>query len=84
MFANCSNPACRAPFDYRKGRLVRFCIPPLDARSSASQHRVEHFWLCGCCSDLYVFEFDYGTGIRIKPRVGELRKTPVPSFVAAA
>lgn len=49
MFARCSNPECGAPFNYREGRLIRYCKPPLDDRFPADHHCVEHFWLCGSC-----------------------------------
>jgi hypothetical protein len=31
MLEKCSNPYCDSPFDYRKGRLIRFC--PTDTKS---------------------------------------------------
>ena len=73
-----------APFDYRKGQLIRFCKSPLDNRSSPDQHRVEHFWLCGSCSKLYVFEYDPGAGMKIKIRVIAPREVVAASFVKVA
>jgi hypothetical protein len=84
MFAQCSNPDCRVPFDYREGRLIGFCKPPVDGESPADHHCVEHFWLCKSCSELYVFEYECGAGMEIKLRVRELREGAAPSFVAAA
>jgi hypothetical protein len=84
MFAKCSNRDCEVPFDYREGRLVRSCKPSLDGQSPAHQDRVEHFWLCGRCSDLYVFEYERGAGMRIKLRVRELGERAALSFVTAA
>jgi hypothetical protein len=79
MFGKCSNPACGAPFNYREGRLFRFDKPP-EGESSAGQDRVELFWLCGRCSELYVFEYEKGAGIKIKLRVRERPERAAPVF----
>jgi hypothetical protein len=84
MFTRCANPDCEKKFDYREGRLIRFCKPPIDDRLEIDRHRVEHFWLCGTCSNYYVFEYQCGVGMKIKPRVRELRETAVLSFIKAA
>ena len=83
MFAKCSNPQCGAPFDYREGQLIRFCKSLLDDQSPADQHRVEHFWLCGSCSRLYVFEYRLAEGMKIKLRAREPREEVALSFVTA-
>src|ERR1700737_2582278 len=74
MFAECSNPDCRVPFDYREGRLIAFCKPPMDSRFPAGHHGVEHFWLCESCSELYASEYELGAGMKIKRRERELRE----------
>ena len=74
MFARCSNSDCGAPFDYREGQLVRSCEAELDGLSPVDQHRVEHFWLCGSCSKLFVFEYELGAGMKIRFRVKELHE----------
>jgi len=84
MFAKCSNPDCGAPFNYREGQLVRFCKPPLEHRSSTGQHHVEHFWLCGSCSNLYMLECERGAGMKISLRTKELGERAAFSFVATA
>lgn len=66
MFAKCSNPDCEVSFDYREGRLIRFCKPLLDSEPPIGHSFIEHFWLCGKCSELYIFAFDCGVGIKIK------------------
>ena len=45
MFAECLNPECRVPFDYREGRLIAFRKLPVGRQFSAGHHGVEHFWL---------------------------------------
>jgi hypothetical protein len=84
MIAQCSNPDCAAPFDYREGRLVRFCKLPSDHQSLANEKCVEHFWLCGSCSEIYTFEFESGPRMVIKPRDGELPKNPIRAIMTAA
>jgi hypothetical protein len=84
MFAECSNPDCRVPFDYREGRLIAFCKPPTDCQFRAGHHNVEHFWLCGDCSPLYLFKRERGTGMKIKPREKERRERTAPRLVATA
>lgn len=83
MFANCSNPQCGVPFDYREGRLVRFSKAIVDGQIRANRQRVEHFWLCGSCSELFVLEYDRTAGMRIKPRMSELETRPALSLVTA-
>ena len=84
MFAKCSNPDCVAPFDYREGRLIRFCKSPSDGQFPVDDHCVEHFWLCGRCSELYVFEYEREVGMKIKLRIRKLREKPALRFVTAA
>jgi hypothetical protein len=84
MFAKCSNPECGAPFDYREGRLVRFSELPLDGQFPAGRQCVEHFWLCGSCSEFYALEYKRGAGVKIKSRAREEQERPVLSFVTAA
>ena len=48
MVNNCANPQCAKPLHYlRDGRIFVF-----DAESESDKpiHRMEHYWLCGACS----------------------------------
>jgi hypothetical protein len=83
MFTKCTNPRCDNRFDYREGQLVRFSTPPSNNPSFANEDRIEHFWLCGSCSVLYVLAHESGN-IQIKPRVEESSKKRVRSFAAVA
>jgi hypothetical protein len=69
MFSKCSNPECRTPFDYRRGRLIRFNKPPLYFRVPIRHGCVEHFWLCESCAKFYAFDFEHAAGMKIKIRV---------------
>jgi len=68
MLAKCSNPECESPFDYREGQLVRF----LKGQPRVNRPLIEHFWLCGKCSELFVLKQESGD-IRLKPRADSLR-----------
>jgi hypothetical protein len=71
MLEKCSNPDCDLPFDYREGRLVRFC--PTDTKSPGQYRCVEHFWLCGKCSERYVLAYESGMGMKIRLRPAATR-----------
>ena len=48
MVKNCANPKCAKPLHYlREGRIFVFAA---DSDSDKPVHRMEHFWLCGECS----------------------------------
>jgi len=82
MFEKCLNPDCDLSFDYREGRLIRFCST--EAKSLAERHCVEHFWLCGKCSERYVFAYERGTGMKIKLRVTEPQDMAARSFATGS
>jgi hypothetical protein len=84
MLIKCSNAACEAPFDYRKGRLIRFSSKPADGKPSENHTLIQHFWLCGKCSELYEFECESGTGVKIKLRAQKVSEIDLSSFVSAA
>lgn len=76
MFGECANPDCKAPFNYRAGRLVPVRKQGRNGQPPAGHHGVEHFWLCESCSEAYMFEWECGAGKKIKIRAGELWKDP--------
>jgi len=82
VFEKCSNPDCGLPFDYREGRLIRFSSA--DAESLTEQPTVEHFWLCGECSERYVFVHERGVGMKIRLRTAKSRETAAHSLAATA
>lgn len=70
MLDHCANPQCAKPLRYmREGRIFVF-----DSMSSASDggikrpHRLEHYWLCGECSQtLFLEKTQQGIRLGIKP-----------------
>jgi hypothetical protein len=83
MIAKCCNPECEVPFDYREGRLIRFSRP-MNGEISENERLIQHFWLCGKCAGLYVFEYESGVDVKIKPRRRELSEKSSAHFVSAA
>jgi hypothetical protein len=80
----CCNPTCQKPFDHREGRLVRFSRKLASRKPCEDDHLIEHFWLCGKCSGLYVFEYNSGMNIKIRPRDRKLSEGNPSHFVTAA
>jgi hypothetical protein len=65
MIDACYNAECKKELRYlREGRIVRI------VRSDGNEARLEHFWLCGPCSDAYEFVFDPGGSVNLKHRHG--------------
>jgi hypothetical protein len=84
VLIKCCNPKCEAPFDYREGRLIRFCNKQANGKPSGNQTLIQHFWLCGKCAALFVFECESEITVKIKPRQQELSKENHSYFVSAA
>jgi len=72
MFIKCCNPECERPFAHREGRLVRFSKDISSGQPIENQRSIQHYWLCGKCAELFVFDYDSEMNIRIKPRNSEL------------
>ena len=88
MLAKCANPTCSTPLVYlREGKIfmVESPQPKFDAMGPARPkppNRVEHFWLCGPCSNEMTITYDRQRGVEIvrKP-VG---KAPLAHRAAAS
>ena len=63
MIFKCANPECKAVFDHRHGILLRFPKRASDGQSPANTHAVQHFWLCGACSQAFVLEYRDDQGV---------------------
>ena len=83
MLTKCANPDCENQFDYREGRLVRFCRSSSNGRAGVGRSHVEHFWLCGKCSEIYTFRLE-SENIRVKPRGEEIASAKARRFAAVA
>ena len=76
MVSHCANPSCRKPLFYlREGKIYVFDLPDPNLPASIDGDRVrrlEHFWLCGPCSETFALEHLTGKGIRVVPKPGRL------------
>lgn len=70
MLSKCSNPACPTTLVYlREGKI--FAIQPNEGAPTTSAkpvNRVEHFWLCGPCSEQMTLVRDPSGAIRVLPK----------------
>ncbi|MGA7522681.1 MAG: hypothetical protein WBW84_09365 [Acidobacteriaceae bacterium] len=69
MVSHCANPKCAKPLHYlREGRIFVFDVQGKDKDANGKQsRRMEHFWLCGTCSQNMVMEQTVD-GVRAVPR----------------
>lgn len=58
MVSHCANPKCAKPLHYlRDGRVFVFDVPDKMAAATGKRTRhIEHFWLCGTCSQTMAME----------------------------
>jgi hypothetical protein len=69
MVNQCANPKCGKPLYYlREGRIFVFDLPdpnvPVPAPGRRAR-RLQHFWLCGACSETMVVEQAGDTQIQV-------------------
>jgi hypothetical protein len=72
MLAKCANPTCSTPLVYlREGKIfmVESPQPKFEVLSDVAKpkplNRVEHFWLCGPCSNEMTVTYDRQRGVEI-------------------
>jgi hypothetical protein len=69
MVNHCANPQCCKPLHYlREGRVYVFDVTGPIASGERMPRRMEHFWLCGACSEAYLLEQVKDGTVRIVPR----------------
>jgi hypothetical protein len=88
MVNQCANPDCGKPLHYlREGRIFVFDLPdsnvPVPAPGGRAR-RLQHFWLCGRCSETMVMEQTSEMQIRVsvKARKVELEEEMIPGLLA--
>ena len=84
MVSNCANPKCAKPLHYlRDGRVFRFDIPDQKLAINGKRTRhIEHFWLCGVCSETLVMEHSAGM-VRVASKPQKTKRT-TPELVPDA
>jgi hypothetical protein len=71
MLAKCANPACSTPLIYlREGKI--FMMDPSGMEKSKMPN-VEHFWLCGPCSEHLTLAYHSGSGVSVVPKAPKAR-----------
>jgi hypothetical protein len=69
MVNHCANPQCCKPLHYlREGRVYVFDVTKSLAAGDRMPRRMEHFWLCGACSEIYLLEQVEDRTVRIVSR----------------
>lgn len=87
MVSHCANPKCAKPLHYlREGRIFVFDVVGRDSEANGKRaRRMEHFWLCGTCSQTMVME-QTADGVRAVPRKRpfvEMDMVDTPSALAS-
>jgi hypothetical protein len=86
MLSKCANPECAAPFHYlREGKLFQIerrngTLSIAGPQLVGDTRSVEHFWLCGPCSETMTLAFERQQGLIVIP----LKKQPAVRRAAAS
>ena len=68
MVSNCANPKCAKPLHYlREGRIFVFDVAINGPGNGKRSRRMEHYWLCGVCSQSMKME-QTADGVRVVAR----------------
>ena len=69
MVNHCANPECSKPLHYlREGEIFAFEVFEKTSSNSASTRRVEHYWLCGECSQKLLLQRTQDAELKLIPR----------------
>ncbi len=72
MVDQCANPVCCKPLHYlREGRIFVFDMPDQTAAvapAGGRSRRLQHFWLCGPCSETMVMKQTGVHEIQVTPK----------------
>jgi hypothetical protein len=86
MVSQCANPKCGKPLHYlREGRIFVFELAnDIAAGNGKRVRRLEHYWLCGPCSQTLAME-QSADGVRVVPRRrARVQEFPLtPSVIAS-
>jgi hypothetical protein len=78
MVNQCANKSCGKPLHYlREGRIFVFDVPFSDGAETAGRKtRLQHFWLCGSCSETLAMEQTSAKEIRVVVRKSKVAPNP--------
>ncbi len=87
MLNQCANTSCGKPLHYlREGRIFVFDMPDPAAAAGERTRRLQHFWLCGRCSETLSMELSSDKEIRVvvkKRKVTTGSPEVLPSLLAS-
>ena len=83
MVNQCANTSCGKPLHYlREGRIFVFDVPVSDAPVTAGvRTHLQHFWLCGSCSESLVMEQTSSKEIRVVVRKNKVELNPAAGML---
>jgi hypothetical protein len=86
MVNNCANSRCGKPLHYlREGRIFIFDVSAGPSEPGAKRLRhLEHYWLCGGCSETMTMEQDDRAVIRVIPKLARILEPGEVAPVAAS
>lgn len=86
MVNQCANPNCRKPLHYlREGRVFLFSPRKSSINNHKSPHRLEHFWLCGDCAQIWTLEMDSKDGVKlVETKSQRFRASYAANYFASA
>jgi hypothetical protein len=76
MLSKCANPTCTTTLHYlREGKVFKVesdaDLLLVNGQSKKAPRRIEHFWLCGPCSETLTLVTHEGRGVQVvrKPMI---------------
>ena len=73
MLSKCANPECSTTLHYlREGKVFKMesdATPRNGESPRKGAKSVEHFWLCGPCSESWTLLYDREVGIRVTAKL---------------
>jgi len=81
VFSQCANPACEKPFDHHQGKFFRFPVSIPNGQLPPNMHSVQHFWLCGDCSEIYTLNYRSDRGVVLTDLLTSPRSREIPRLV---
>jgi hypothetical protein len=83
MVNQCANTNCGKPLHYlREGRIFVFDVPVPDTpETKGGKTRLQHFWLCGRCSETLAMEQTSSREVRVVVRKNKAALNPAAGKV---
>ena len=83
MIDQCANPTCGKPLHYlRDGKVFVFALPDTTRPVAAGRRhrRLEHFWLCGDCSQNLIMVQTAEDQIQVQLKLGRIGSNTAVNF----